>query len=83
MTSLNVQKIGENKTSFIEVEKAKGVYLNSNYIETGDKKQLIQCSKNKWIYPIYLSIPFNKYYSIFLFVPFLFIRMMTYKILSL
>jgi len=42
---IECSKIGE--TSCIEVEKANGVYLISNYIETGDKKQLIQCSNDK------------------------------------
>jgi len=44
---IECSKIGESDASCIEVEKAnEGVYLNSNYIETGDNEQLIQCSSD-------------------------------------
>jgi len=45
---IECSKIGESDASYdVEVEKAnEEVYLNSNYIESGDNKQLIQCSSD-------------------------------------
>ena len=44
---IECSKIGESDASCVEVENAnEGVYLNSYYMENGDKEQLIQCSSD-------------------------------------
>jgi len=44
---IECSKVGESDVTCTEVENVnEGVYLNSNYAETGDKDQLIQCSSD-------------------------------------